>query len=182
MTTAEARSSSTPPTPIRAPVTLPSQTAESLTVLRSPTLGADAADIQSGVEPQVGRNSTSSAAVVPKARLHRVQGSRSDGVSERSRSVRRRAEARVVSAGLSKSPGLARWCTRGPGHREHGDASKCGQWRPRRVFGPSQCRLEADFRLYMMSYFRLQERRREPDAAADDDRDDPLRAVSAGSA
>jgi cytochrome c len=46
---------------------LPAQTAESLVVLRSPTLGADAADIQRDVLPQVGRNSTSSSAIVPKA-------------------------------------------------------------------------------------------------------------------
>jgi cytochrome c len=46
---------------------LPAETAESLVVLRSPTLGADTADIQRDVLPQVGRNSTSSAAIVPKA-------------------------------------------------------------------------------------------------------------------
>jgi cytochrome c len=46
---------------------LPAQTAEALVVLRSPTLGADTADVQSGVLPQVGRNSTSSAAIVPRS-------------------------------------------------------------------------------------------------------------------
>ncbi len=49
---------------------LPAQTSEALTMLRSPTLGADAADVQSGVLPQVGRNSTSSAAVIPKTNAY----------------------------------------------------------------------------------------------------------------
>jgi cytochrome c len=46
---------------------LPAQTAEAIAVLRNPTLGADAADLQVGVLPQVGRNSTSSSAVIPTA-------------------------------------------------------------------------------------------------------------------
>src|SRR4029079_352546 len=46
---------------------LPPQTSDALTVLRNPVLGADTADVQEGVLPQVGRNSTSSAAVLPKA-------------------------------------------------------------------------------------------------------------------
>jgi cytochrome c len=49
---------------------LPSQTSEALTVLRNPTLGAGTAEIQAGVLPQAGRNSTSSAAVIPLANGH----------------------------------------------------------------------------------------------------------------
>jgi cytochrome c len=46
---------------------LPAQTSEALMVLRNPTLGADTADVESGVLPQVGRGSTTIPAVVPTA-------------------------------------------------------------------------------------------------------------------